>query len=392
MSTNKTETATLEQIIEQTKAYLTREYSLRYNEVNNRIEYGSLKVDGAALNLSYEDLTDNKLNSIRLELLRNDIKISKDELKGLLNSDYVIPYNPFRSYFEGLDYDDSRNYILELAQTVKTTNDKQWAMYLERWLIGVVACAVDADAINEHVLVLKGKQGMHKTTFIRNLMPGALKGYYTEETINVASKDAKIQMAECLLINMDEFDNIAGNTDGLKQLTTTKSIRVRRPYASVPETMCRRASFAATINADQFLKDSTGSRRYLVVDATEISREPFADLDKVYAQAFHQWKRGDRYYFTQEEIVEVNAYNKQFELVFPEIEAIEQYLLPATQGDENVNSWTASEISSFLCEKTKLPNSTRMIQKVGAALKSLGFRQRKTNGTNVYDLYIKGWE
>jgi predicted P-loop ATPase len=265
-------------------------------------------------------------------------------------------------------------------------------MYLERWLIGVVACAVDADAINEHVLVLKGKQGMHKTTFIRNLVPEALKGYYTEETINVASKDAKIQMAECLLINMDEFDNIAGNTDGLKQLTTTKSIRVRRPYASVPETMCRRASFAATINADQFLKDSTGSRRYLVVDATEISRERFADLDKVYAQAYHQWKRGDRYYFTQEEIADVNAYNKQFELVFPEIEAIEQYLMAATDGDEDKEALTATDITRFLCDRTGLPISMRMTQKVGAALKGLGFRQRKTNGIHVYDVKKVGWE
>jgi predicted P-loop ATPase len=365
---------------------------MRYNEVNNRIEYGKFTVEGGSLVEQYEDLTDNKVNSMRLELLRNSIKISKDELKGLLNSDFVPAYNPFRSYFESLTYDDTRNYIQEVAATVKTTNDTLWAMYLERWLIGVVACAVDNNAINEHVLVIKGKQGMNKTTFIRNLVPQALASYYTEETINVNSKDAKIQMAECLIINMDEFDNIAGNTDGLKQLTTTKNLRIRRPYAAMHETMPRRTSFAATINAEQFLKDSTGNRRYLVVDATEISRDRFAALDQVYAQAYHQWVRGDRYYFTQEEIAAVNEYNKQFELVYPEIEAIEQYLMPATDGDENAQALTATEITQFLCKKTMLPNSMRMVQKVGAALKGLGFKQRKSNGNHVYDVKMVGWE
>jgi predicted P-loop ATPase len=389
---NETNNASLEIIIEDTKAYLAKQYGMRYNEVNNRIEYGKFTVEGGSLVEQYEDLTDNKVNSMRLELLRNSIKISKDELKGLLNSDFVPAYNPFRSYFESLTYDDTRNYIQEVAATVKTTNDTLWAMYLERWLIGVVACAVDNNAINEHVLVIKGKQGMNKTTFIRNLVPQALASYYTEETINVNSKDAKIQMAECLIINMDEFDNIAGNTDGLKQLTTTKNLRIRRPYAAMHETMPRRTSFAATINAEQFLKDSTGNRRYLVVDATEISRDRFAALDQVYAQAYHQWVRGDRYYFTQEEIATVNEYNKQFELVYPEIEAIEQYLMPATDGDENAQALTATEITQFLCKKTMLPNSMRMVQKVGAALKGLGFKQRKSNGNHVYDVKMVGWE
>jgi predicted P-loop ATPase len=158
------------------------------------------------------------------------------------------------------------------------------------------------------------------------------------------------------------------------------------------ETMPRRASFAATINADQFLKDSTGNRRYLVVDATEISRVRFADLDQVYAQAYHQWVRGDKYYFTQEEIAAVNEYNKQFELVYPEIEAIEQYLLPATSEDEYAEAMTATEITQFLCKKTMLPNSMRMVQKVGSALKSCGFKQRKSNGNHVYDVKKVGWE
>jgi hypothetical protein len=102
--------------------------------------------------------------------------------------------------------------------------------------------------------------------------------------------------------------------------------------------------------------------------------------------------RGDRYYFTQEEIATVNEYNKQFELVYPEIEAIEQYLMPATDGDENAQALTATEITQFLCKKTMLPNSMRMVQKVGAALKGLGFKQRKSNGNHVYDVKMVGWE
>jgi predicted P-loop ATPase len=91
-------------------------------------------------------------------------------------------------------------------------------------------------------------------------MPKPLKEYIFSGTINPSNKDTLIHLAECMLINLDELENLNKTEIGsLKEIITKTHIRMRKAYGHNNENMPRRASFAGSVNTAQFLNDTTGS-------------------------------------------------------------------------------------------------------------------------------------
>ena len=87
------------------------------------------------------------------------------------------------------------------------------------------------------------------------------------------------QMAQMLLINLDEFNQISPKTQQgfLKNIITLSSVKIKRPYGRHVEDFPRRASFIATTNQADVLADPSGSRRFLSVELTgpiDISTPP----------------------------------------------------------------------------------------------------------------------
>tara|TARA_R100001143_G_scaffold63387_1_gene70095 strand:- start:31445 stop:31642 length:198 start_codon:yes stop_codon:yes gene_type:complete len=59
-------------------------------------------------------------------------KISVQKLTGLLQSDFVPPFHPFREYFSSLPEWDGADHIAELADQVQTTDQKYWVICLRK--------------------------------------------------------------------------------------------------------------------------------------------------------------------------------------------------------------------------------------------------------------------
>jgi len=370
--------------IEVLKSTLQAHYIFRYNSVRNRIEFRKVSEQ------TFKDLTDSDVNSIMFEMIALKQEVSNSLIRTLLNSNFVQSYNPFKEYFDNLPaWDSTTDYISRLADRVHTTNDELWRFYLKKWLIGVVACAYVEDAINENVLIFKGDQNIGKTRFVRRIIPSALgERYYSEEGMNFRDQTSKLRLSECFIINLDEFENVVKSSpEQLKSMLSIKSRRFRRPYASLSEDFPRRASFAATINNGIFLKDTTGNRRYLVVDVLSIDHSSIDYVDQLYSQVFSLLKSGETYYFNAEEVKLVNAHNRQFELIQPEYEVLVRFLRPKVENDESPSvALTATEIMGYLATRTKLQVTTATIQKLGSALNALGYSWRKSNGNRLYDV------
>ena len=101
----------------------------------------------------------------------------------------------------------------------------------------------------------------------------------------------------------------------LKAAVTMPSIDERAAYAHYHEHRKHIASFCGTGNNTQFLSDPTGNRRWLPFEVESIvsPREHPFDYEGIYAQALALYKSGFQYWFSKEEIVELNRHNKQFE-------------------------------------------------------------------------------
>lgn len=372
--------------IDQAERFLSKNYDFRINQVLGRLEFKQKS------NTSFALLDDYKFNSLLRVMLKSKIKISKDTLRSLINSDFTEKYDPFGEYFDNVPaWDGTTDHIEQLAATVKTDDDEKWRRWFKKWIVAVVACVLCEDKINHTAIVFAGKQGIGKTTWMLKLVPHQLKSYYYSGIPNLRNKDAKIRMAESFLINLDEMDSLtASNTERLKEIITATEIKERRPYGYYDQIMPRRASFMGSVNNKQFLTDTTGNRRFLCFEVNEIDFHHNIDIDKVYAQAKFLLGNGFQYFFDSDETNEVAEHNEQFQAIGPVEEMILKCFEPVDTNFETPDlKLTATEIGEYLSKKTLFLINDANIQKIGRIMRKHEFSRHKHSGVYVYALNEK---
>ena len=373
--------------IDRLELFLLNKYVFRHNIVSGKLEFqyfGKKK---------WNVMNDFIENSMLRECLKGRLKTNLSSLRNLLYSDFCPLYNPFEDYFENLPkHDEKEDYITQLANTITTTKQELWRQCFKKWLVAMVGCVLDDKVINHTVIVFSGKQGLGKTTWVEKLIPKPLKEHLFSGTINPNNKDTLVQLSECMLINLDELENLNRSEIGsLKEIITKTQIRMRKAYGHNNETMPRRASFAGSVNTAQFLNDSTGSRRFLCFEVEHIQYQHEVDINLVYAQAMSLFKSGFRFWFDQEEIKSITANNEQYQLHSPEEELLLTWFEPCEREAATV-FLNASQIAAKLAERTKLNLNDSTINKLGKALKKHNFTRLKKEGIYVYAMLEKTYE
>ncbi|MFT3903581.1 MAG: VapE family protein [Niabella sp.] len=373
--------------IDRLENFLNYRYSFRYNVVSGKLEYKATK---ATL---WKPVTDFVENSILREILKAKVKCNINTLRNLLRSDFCEQFDPFKAYFDNLpNNEDETDYITELANTITTTRQDLWQVCFKKWFVAMVACVTNDKAINQTVIVFSGKQGVGKTTWIEKLIPKPLKDYMFSGTINPNNKDTLIHLAECMLINLDELENLNRTEIGtLKELITKTHIRMRKAYGHNNETLPRRASFAGSVNTAQFLNDTTGSRRFLCFEVEHIEYTHNIDINQAYAQARQLYKDGFRYWFNQEEIKEINLNNEQYQIRSPEEELLLTWFEIADRDTAN-NFLNTTQIATKLAERAKLNITDGTVMKLGKALKKHGYLRLSKKSGYVYAVKELTWE
>lgn len=369
-----------ESYVEEIQKFLTQRYSLRRNVLNRTVEYRNLKLHGA-----YRPVTDYWENSVWCAMQLAGILCSLSDLRAVVHSDFSPEYDPIRSYFKSLPkWDPATDPIGELAATVTTTHQEFWAKCFKKWLVAVVACAIDEQSENHTVLLLSGVQGLGKTTWLRNLVPPALRKYVYSGNLDPSAKDASLMLSDCFLIILDELTGQSRmELNRLKALITKNSVHERRPYARNAENYERRASFAATVNDSQVLTDQSGSRRFLCFEALQIDYTVQIDYAAVYAQALALLQQGFRYWFADADIAEVNNNNEPFQQASLEVELLYTYFRKPERFESGL-LLSSAEISVKLAEKGRSSATGISINIIGKTLKRDGFTCQKRHGKRLY--------
>lgn len=373
--------------IDKLENFLNNRYNFRYNTVLGKLEFKTLKA------YKYKPMTDFTENSILREILKAKVKCSINSLRNLLHSDYCEMFDPFEVYFESLPKnEDETDYIEMLADTITTTKQDLWRTCFKKWFVAMVACVLDEKQVNQTVIVFSGKQGLGKTTWIEKLMPKQLNEYIFSGTINPSNKDTLIHLAECMLINLDELENLNRSEIGsLKEIITKTHIRMRKAYGHNNENMPRRASFAGSVNTAQFLNDTTGSRRFLCFEVEHIEYTHDIDINKVYSQALKLKEEGFRHWFNQEEIKEINQNNEQYQLRSPEEELLLTWFEPAEKNKAQYY-FNTTQIANILSTKGGIAITETTVRKIGMALKKHGFQRISKNKAYVFPVILKDYD
>lgn len=373
--------------LQKIETYLSEHYQFRRNVVTSRVEF--MSKDGQ----TYNTLRDIEQNSLFRELKKKDFAITIDTLGRLLNSDYVSDFDPFVSYFENLPaWDGVTDYIGILAKTVKLESANENDLFkhnLRKWLIGVVACAIEPNHINQTMVVLVGEQGIGKGRWLKRLMPLSISRYYFEGIIKTDNKDTLVNLSECLLINLDELETLNKTDIGeLKSLITRTSVKVRRPYDRLQEDLPRRASFVGSVNPTDFLNDPTGTRRFLAFQVVSIDLEAMPNMDLVFAQAFALYRQGIEWWFNEKEIGDTNSRNMKFSAQGYE----EQLILSMYEKPESgKGTWmTSTEIAeSISVQYTSFKVDRQSVRNIGIALTKHGFVFKRPGNVKTYEILLK---
>ena len=369
-------------------------------------------------------INDRKVNSLWSKM-SEVTRVNKQDLYSIIESDYVPLFNPFTEYLSGLDIGLNTNcpnatnsaahtiqnetsaeadekfvkserfvfkkdydYIRDLANTIRVKGGEQeqmlWHLYLKKWLVGMVASWLSDDVVNNVILVLIGEQGAYKTTWFNYLLPPPLKQYfYTKTNANRMSKDDILTLAQYALVCCEELDTMRpAELNQLKAAVTMPSIDERAAYAHYHEHRKHIASFCGTGNNTQFLSDPTGNRRWLPFEVESIvsPRDHPFHYEGIYSQALALYKSGFQYWFTKEEIQELNRHNKQFETPRLEHELVDLYFRKPTDSElgEFMSVARALQlISNGISQKLSAVN-------VGRAFSDLGFKRVRTNSSRGF--------
>lgn len=354
-------------LINQIQSKIDSKYKLRFNKVTSRLEILSPE------RKTYEPVTHIEYNSLVTWLNKNHVNCSIKQVVQVLESTYTCQFEPFEDYLMNLEeWNGKEDHINELAYTVDTHNSKLWYKLFKKWFVGIVASLVDHKP-NHTMLTLSGKQGIGKTTWLNNLVPDILRDYKYNGIINPTSKDSSIYLSECMLIVLDELEDLNKNQLGaLKQIITNPHINIRRPYERRAECLPRRASFCASTNNTAFLMDDTGNRRFLCFEVSTINYEKKTDLDKVYAQALALYKSGFQYWLDEEDIDECEANNKLFTKVSREEELLLSCFAPSTD-DSTCLYLTNTEIAEVISNNTVASFERIRSRSLGMALNKHNF-------------------
>ena len=369
-------TATVEEI----KSFLDGHISLRFNEITSRVEY-EIPADNTDAH-RFMPVNDRIVNSLWSQM-STITRVNIQDMYRVIESDYVPVFNPFKEYLNNLSKPGEKDYIRELAQTVRVKGGEQeqelWHLYLKKWLVGMVAGWISEDVVNNVILVLIGEQGAYKTTWFNYLLPPPLKQYfYTKTNANRMSKDDILTLAQYALVCCEELDTMRpAELNQLKAAVTMPSIDERAAYAHYHEHRKHIASFCGTGNNTQFLSDPTGNRRWLPFEVESIlsPREHPFHYEGIYAQALSLYTSGFQYWFTKEEIQELNRHNKQFETPHLEHELVDLYFrrpIDSELGEFISVARALQMISNGISQKLSAVN-------VGRAFSDLGFKRVRTN-------------
>jgi len=310
--------------VEEIEAFLKEHVKLRRNVITSRTEY----LDKAV----WRPINDTKVNSLWKDMSKTK-RVNVQDIYRIIESDFVAEFHPFREYLESLTKYEGRDFIRELAETVRVKGGEEeqdlFCLYLKKWLVAMVAGWVDESVVNNVILVLIGEQGSYKTTWFNYLLPPELKQYfYTKTNSNRMTKDDLLTLAQYGLVCCEELDTMSPrDLNQLKAAVTMPSIDERAAYAHYHEHRKHIASFCGTGNNVQFLSDPTGNRRWLPFEIEQIRNprdHPF-NYEGIYSQAYRLYREGFQFWFDQDEIKRLSRHNEHYETPKQERELVDVY-------------------------------------------------------------------
>lgn len=207
--------------------------------------------------------------------------------------------HPVREYLDGLVWDGIDRLDTFFIDYLGAEDSEYIRMVTSKALIGAVARIYRPGCKHDHVLVLVGPQGCGKSTTIAALG----KEWFSDSLYTLNGKEAYEQLQGKWLIEMGEMAATKrAELEQIKQFISKQSDSFRPAYGRRTKEYKRQCAFFGTTNDVEFLRDSTGGRRFWPVDVTGERQEEITNdlIDLVWAEAVERYKNGEKWHLDLE--------------------------------------------------------------------------------------------
>lgn len=255
----------------------------------------------------YVELNGKRLfmDDLRLKIAKElNLVVNKEDAKSIvLELARKNEYHPFEEYLNRLTT-GSTEILNNLAARYLGASSQLAQSLLKKTLIAAVARTYKPGCKHDTICILKGKQGLKKSTFWKVLVG---EDFFTDD-LSGTEKDEVMKLTKYVLIEFAEFETAYKKKEisQLKAFLSRSSDSIRRPYGADVEDVPRASIFVGTTNKSEFLKDPTGERRYWVIECNdsigEIDLETLAkERDAIWAAAKSAYQNNEQWWLNQEE-------------------------------------------------------------------------------------------
>ena len=183
------------------------------------------------------------------------------------------------------------------------TPSEKYTAYLRsvgpKWLIAAVARIYRPGCKVDHVIVFEGPQGVGKSTCLRIL---AGDDWFADEISDLGTKDSAQDLRGKWIVELAEVAALKrAALERMKAFISRNVDHYRPSYGRRSMDFPRQCVFAGTTNADAYLADETGNRRFWPVKVTGLELDELVrDRDQLWAEAVARFKAGEIWWLDRE--------------------------------------------------------------------------------------------
>ena len=326
-------------------------------------------------------ITADEIENYYVYLSERGYKVSKNIAQDALL--FAAQKNGFHPVVEDLDriVNDPKILPIELDKVstdyLGTTNDLYDSM-LQATLIGMCARVFDRGCKFDTCCVLKGEQGIGKSSFWRLLTSDE----WFCDTWQEKHQDLYMAIQTCCVMEIAELDSMTTKKDQgeIKAILSSSVDTFKRPYARGIGKHPRPSILVGSCNASDFLNDPTGSRRFWIIDLKDMVidlKKLVRDRERILKAAVLAYRKGIEPRLTDKEQDKSNENNHLYEAENPFYFSIYQWtnrtLFEMDYGKEKGFTTQQAIVDSGCRDEKSIKNAD--LKMAASVLKDLGFEQ-----------------
>lgn len=211
--------------------------------------------------------------------------------------------NDVKEYLKSLKWDGTRRVDMLLPDYLGAEDNPYTRAVMRKSLCAAVARAVTGGVKYDYMPIFSGPQGIGKSTLLA-ILGGA---WFSDSLTTFEGKEAAELIQGTWINEIGELSAFTKQeTQVIKQFLSKTHDIYRAAYGRRTEKYPRRCVFFGTSNDSDFLKDSTGNRRFWPVDVgihpakKSVWEELPKEVDQVWAEAYMYWQLGERLFLPKE--------------------------------------------------------------------------------------------